>query len=240
LPTGLEIDYTKSVTTTNASGLAGSEWTGFGAASLTPNNSGKFFADGSATGKVFPTSTMPSATAYSKVNANTLVNTNGAFEFYFAVPISGWSTFPIGVATQAPRSEVWVYGGNGFGSIGTTTRRFTTTETSTGSAITYSDSATNGASFTINEDGIYSISANDFSSSNVAFGITLNSIALSTSIQSIDPPTRLGLCFVSNSIANAISITLKLSVGDVIRQQNEGAGWDTTTYASFRITKVAN
>jgi hypothetical protein len=82
---------------------------------------------------------------------------------------------------QSDRSEVNVSGALANGSTNTTVARFATVNNNTGSDITYADSATLGASFTINTDGIYTMS---FASSGAATGrntaITLNGTALST------------------------------------------------------------
>jgi hypothetical protein len=58
-------------------------------------------------------------------------------------------------------SAVRLNTGNGFGSTNTSVRRFANTLDNLGSAITYTDSATLGASFLINETGMYNFMYND-------------------------------------------------------------------------------
>lgn len=91
-----------------------------------------------------------------------------------------WATSPSlvqgagGVVAIPQTSMVRLYGANGYGSTNTRFRRFTTIATNKGSDITYADSSTLGASFTINTPAVYSMSYSDQFSSADAANITVN------------------------------------------------------------------
>lgn len=141
--------------------------------------------------------------------------------------------------------EVTVHSGNGFGSTNTQIRRFTTALVNTGTAITYADSATLGATFTINENGLYEIYYSDTDTvTNVAsFGISLNSSQLSTDLSTItNMTTRLMLIFQDLASRPKIGTrTVRLVATDVIR-----AHWGaintpaTNTLCHFSIRKIAS
>lgn len=122
------------------------------------------------------------------------------------------------ILEEGSTSEVVVNTGNGFGSTNTQIRRFTTTQTSVGTAITYADSATLGASFTINEAGVYAmtfVGQGGGTGVETIVGISVNSAQLTTGIDSITAANRLGL---STAVTfGSITRTQLLAVGDVIR-----------------------
>lgn len=137
--------------------------------------------------------------------------------------------------------EIVVHTGNGYGSTNTKIRRFTTTMTSTGTAITYADSAANGGSFTINEAGLYSLHYSDQStSSNVNAGVSLNSSQLTTAIKSINIADRTMVQTLDTANQPyVVSRVVKLSANDVIRVHTEGANIDGTGNTTlFAIRKV--
>jgi hypothetical protein len=143
----------------------------------------------------------------------------------------------------AVRSEIWMTGGNGEGSTNTMIRRFTTISTNTGTAISITQSATNGDSFTINEPGIYAISyVDEDGTGGVGFGLSKNSNQLTTSIQSITLANCLGSAFLNS--ANQVSfmgVTCLLAVNDVIRAHGSTASRPNGTTANvvmLRIVKV--
>jgi hypothetical protein len=138
-------------------------------------------------------------------------------------------------------SEVWVTAGNGHGSTNTNIRRFTTTVRSVGTAITYADSATNGGSFTINEDGIYSVTYVDRNTAaGSTFGISKNSNQLTTTILSITNSHRLGLVRSVSTDEGAISVTFEAISGDIIRAHTDTTPQATVNQSTlFRITKVS-
>ena len=136
--------------------------------------------------------------------------------------------------------SVTVHTGNGHGSTNTKIRRFTTAMVNTGTAITYADSATLGASFTINDTGIYEVCYEEPLSGAGAFGVSLNSAALTTSIATIPVATRMAYAFHNNASGFNLSVTrtLRLSASDVIRPHTDGAIADTTDKVFFSIRKV--
>jgi hypothetical protein len=140
--------------------------------------------------------------------------------------------------------EVTVYTGNGYGSTNTKIRRFTTTLRSVGTAITYADSATLGASFTINEPGLYEVYFQDAKStaSAASLAVTLNSTALTTSPSGItDPAIRVMFGQVPGGSATdfpgAITRTLRLAAGDVLRAHTDATS-NGTSATMFSIRKV--
>ena len=116
-------------------------------------------------------------------------------------------------------NEVIVTGQNGRGSTNTAIPRFTTVYRDVGTDITYADSATLGASFTINRRGIYGISYTAGSTtSNLYLGLSLNSSQLSTNIVSITNADRLIIEKAADSNKSATVFTsIELDVGDVVR-----------------------
>lgn len=124
---------------------------------------------------------------------------------------------------------VRVEGHNGFGSTGTNIARYSTVNiNNTYGIITYNDSATNGASFTINQDGVYNIIRSEGSStaSDILMGISLNSSNLAANITSLAAVERLIYTWTDHDggPANAgfvtLTVTANLKAGDIIRPQN--------------------
>lgn len=128
---------------------------------------------------------------------------------------------------------------NGHGSTNTKIRRFTNVTSTVGSYITYADSATLGASLTINKSGNYAISYHD-SASNAGtsfVGISLNTTQGTTDITGITIADRLAIAGTNTGAFQLIetSWTGYLSSGSVIRPHTNGfATWDNNT--SFTIT----
>lgn len=145
--------------------------------------------------------------------------------------------------SKLPSSQVSVTGGNGHGSTNTKIRRFTSSST-VGTAITYADSAANGGSFTINEDGVYTISYRDAvtgAGSGAPFGITVNSAELTTNITSAQEADVLMLTTaVSADQAYQSAVTFRASATQIVRAHTNG-GVDATdgSYVKMIITQVA-
>jgi len=139
--------------------------------------------------------------------------------------------------------KIIVHTGNGHGSTATEIRRFTTIAVNTGTAMTYADSATDGASITINEDGIYSFAYSDLRNGGDAFiGITVNAPSLTTGISgSSTVEYRLcGYAIAASSDVGTCSATAKLAVGDVVRPHTQGLNDSTTSACFFRAEKIGN
>lgn len=147
-------------------------------------------------------------------------------------------TFANPIVELTGYSEVVVSGANGYGSTNTKIRRYTTTQVSTGSGITYADSAANGASFTINEAGIYTVSFVEQNTGASNFGVSVNSSQLTTNIESITAANRLTMTYLStNAVPFNGSVTRYFAVNDVIRPHTNG-GTSSAAVQQFSVTKV--
>jgi len=144
-----------------------------------------------------------------------------------------------GLVAGVSRGLVEMHTGNGHGSSSTTIRRFTTTQTNTGTAITVSGSSTIGTVFTINEDGIYSIYYCDGDTGSASLiGLSKNSNQLTTNVASITVAHRLGQSGTASNTIGNISFVGKLVAGDVIRPHTNGTPNFTNDRVQFRIEQL--
>jgi len=137
---------------------------------------------------------------------------------------------------------IHVTSGNGHGSTKDKFRRFTTTVEDTGTAITYADSSTNGASFTAEESGIYAIYYSDGRTTSVAaYGITKNQ-AGTTSVASLDGADMLGLAYADGvAKIQSASVVGKLDAAYFINAHTDGNPNDTSAHRSiFHMRKIAD
>ena len=128
---------------------------------------------------------------------------------------------------------------NGYGSTNTAIARFTNTVTNQGPDITYADSAANGASFTINASGIYSVNSCWSSTGGTYRGITKNSTQLTTGITGVtasDVLIQSTINAANSALAN--SWTGYLAAGDVVRVHGDATATGSIV-AQFTITRVA-
>jgi hypothetical protein len=138
-----------------------------------------------------------------------------------------------------PQGEVRLTTGNGHGSTNTKIRRFSTQVRNTGTSITYAENSATGASFTINEAGIYTISYHDRHTTLDNYGISLNSSELTTNILSITAADILAQD-VLDSNGSGVSVTVRLAKDDVIRPHTGGLVANATAAnVWFHITQVA-
>jgi hypothetical protein len=138
---------------------------------------------------------------------------------------------------------VTVHTGNGHGSSSTKIRRFTTAMTNTGTAITYADSATLGASFTINEDGFYELFyADSRAGGGCRYGASLNTASPTQAISSIGVAERIlpNCVIVTAAVSAPITRTVKLVATDIIRPHTDGTVDATGDECIFSIRKVSN
>ena len=151
-----------------------------------------------------------------------------------------WYFTPGGyLMTAVGDSAVVVHTGNGHGSTNTKIRRFTTAMTNVGSAITYADSATLGATFTINETGIYSIIYNDGEQAASGIGISRDSSQLNTGIEGIAVADRLAMEDDADARLRSLGIVERFSSGAVIRAHSGATvPSGTTDRVRFSIRKV--
>lgn len=160
-----------------------------------------------------------------------------------------WATAPSEISIMpfeqsgSQNSEVFVMYGNGNGSTDTGVRRWTTTVRNVGSAITYTDSATLGATFTINEDGLYYMSFSFRGPGGSDIAITKNSTQNATAVNGFTTPENFVLKTTSQGTGGAtdnLSTMSRLQIGDVIRGHAFGADDVTNFHNSFTIVKVSN
>ena len=159
--------------------------------------------------------------------------------FAALVTCSGTAFTTLTVAPPVGDHVVTVETGNGHGSTNTKIRRYTTTQVNTGTAITYADSATLGASFTINQPGLYEIHTLDEGSAGVSVGASLNSSQLTTNILSITAANRICAATAAAGLTQSATRTVRLAAGDVVRPHTDGASTVTTAGRTlFSIRKV--
>jgi hypothetical protein len=168
---------------------------------------------------------------------------NGQYETLIAVKVATdtWLVSKTGGGGASSfDSEVTLRTSNGYGSTNNKIRRFLTTVTDTGSDITYADSATLGATFTIETDGIYAISYSDNFSVTEWLALTLNSTALTTaaSVTANDAfRITVGVTPGAN-LAACVSTTRHFSSGDVIRAHTDGTSTGSAVKTNFSIARV--
>ncbi len=126
-------------------------------------------------------------------------------------------TYPLSGLSKADADT-----GNGLGSTDNRIRRFTNSS-STGTAITVADTAANGTTFTINENGVYSIAYTEVFAGNSYFTISINSANLTTNASALPVGERFGLeSTPGSSYGSTLTQVLTLSAGDVVRAHVEG------------------
>lgn len=154
----------------------------------------------------------------------------------------------ISASGERDKKNFKVYGGSGssaFGSSSTKIRRY---DVSGGilertSAVIDADSSTLGGSFTITEPGEYKIGNSDgYTGGDTQIGISLNTSAPTTNIQSIGITELVNRATV---VANGVNLSLgfvNLLIGDVIRGHNDGQQDYGTTdkRTQLYITKLNN
>lgn len=150
------------------------------------------------------------------------------------------SYVPAVLSQQTTRSTVRLNTHLGYGSTNTVIPRFTNVVTNQGTDITYADSATLGASFTINTAGTYAINytAAITNASNY-LGVSLDSSQLTTSIGGITAANRIASAMSANTSARvACGNTVYLPAGSVIRPHTDGTA-QFGAESQFTITRVA-
>lgn len=142
-----------------------------------------------------------------------------------------------------PRSEISIDTSNGYGSTNTKVVRFTNVRKSSGIAISYLDSAANGASFKIMEEGVYAVTF-CMSGSGVAMtiGIVINGTALTTNV-GVPITWAQGLRAISASGGSGqlalVQWTGFCLPGDMIYPQATGGTLASGNGESMTVTKVS-
>lgn len=190
---------------------------------------------------IFSVTSLASPTGYKNITV-TNISSSAASPFANSDAIVLYFTRS-GDAEAGPGDHtVVVHTGNGHGSTNNKIRRFTTAMTEVGTAITYADSATLGATFTINETGLYEVYYQDVLSSAQTFGISLNSAALTLGIAGIPIATKMGMQISATTAGSdqcsAVTRVLRLTATDVIRAHTDGALASTADKVFFSIRKV--
>ena len=129
---------------------------------------------------------------------------------------------------------------NGAGSTNTHYRRFTNIVTNQGPDITYADSATLGASFTVNNAGIYAISYSDAFGTSTPMAITLNDNQPTAAMSATTITAILATCSTSASgqFSNCFW-TGYLPNGSVINCKCDSSGNSTAQSTQFTMTRVS-
>ena len=129
--------------------------------------------------------------------------------------------------------------GNGHGSTSTKYRRFSTAVVNTGNAISTTETATDGRSWSTNVTGIFRITIGDnFSGGGSRVGISRNSSSGTTNIEAITNTQRLAHCQVAGSVNAGVSWTGRLTIGDIIRHHTDGGATATSTDVYFDIERI--
>jgi len=179
-------------------------------------------------------------------NASAIFGASRVISVEFTIPITGLSatsvnTIPLTQSglIQSADSMLRLDTSNGYGSTNTTIRRFTNITQNLGSDVTYVDSATLGASFTIVTSGTYSFSYADNFSSAANFGLSKNSNQLTTGINTITTEHRLIKASASAvNLSSQVAWTGYLNAGDVIRPHADTTtSGASTAAAQITITK---
>lgn len=138
-----------------------------------------------------------------------------------------------------PRNVLWLTTSNGYGSTNTVIRRYLNITRQIGKALSYVDSATNGMSVTVNENGIYFIAVRDsFTGASGTIGISLNSTELTTAIFGITTTDVLMAMSANDGFSTTGSATINLKQGDVIRSHGDGVA-GTAARAHFIMVKLS-
>lgn len=183
-------------------------------------------------------------TTYVSSAAYPLNSATIGFSFTASVPILGWEateTQSVSLAqtvlVQESDSFINASGTTGYGSTRTRIRRFTNVR-SLGNAITYIDDPVNGASFVVNEAGLYDLSFTEQSSSGTpTHNITVN--------QTNFPTATAAEIVASATISTATGTTTAsvggyyLNVGDVVRC-NSALTVTSNLLTEFNISKAGS
>lgn len=176
------------------------------------------------------TTTINGTTGVSLIQDNTVTSAK----------IVDGTILPIDTQVGALPSMVRVNTANGYGSTNTKIRRFTNVVTNQGTDITYADSATLGASFTINTNGVYAIGFTDNFTAASWGGISINTASPNTNASSLPASELLSLVTNQANWGMTNSCTLYLASGAVVRPHTDGAAVGTASNGVlFTITRVA-
>lgn len=127
---------------------------------------------------------------------------------------------------------------NGYGSTGIYIRRWTNVERNVGTAMTLTQSATDGDSITINVAGIYGMCYVDNFTGAQQFGISVNG-AIATMFHSLAQANVITREFSDANYGACCAATRWLAVNDVIRAHTQGTAADTAGRDKFSIVLLS-
>lgn len=160
-----------------------------------------------------------------------------------------WASSPTEISIApfervTPVSSVYCDSGSSAGSTYTKIRRYTNS-TTVGTGLTYADSPANGMSITVNENGLYSISMSDAGSGGTQIlGVSVNEVLATTGTTGSTGVTyaqgfRILSYGAGATVVGSLSITLRLTAGDVVRARVDSAT-QNVVYCMFNIIKVGD
>lgn len=157
----------------------------------------------------------------------------------YHIMCDGSNLFAKRIGNNFGTQEVIVHTPNGYASTNTKRRRYTTTATSTGTDITYADSSTLGATFTINTPGVYSITRQEkFGSTTGRGGLAVNASSGTSNYTTLAFAEKLGgLAVASSNSFSIVTVTREFAINDVIVAHDDGTLFDTTTDDAFMLVK---
>lgn len=153
---------------------------------------------------------------------------------------NGSALFAILISRDIGDQEIICHTGNGYGSSNTKRRRYTTKVKDTATSIvTYADSSTLGATFTINVPGDYLITRQEkYNSATGDGGIVLNPSSGTTAYSSLAYAERLGGLFVSTSSRyGVVTVVRRLAVNDVVAAHDAVSLFDGASDEIFMSIK---
>lgn len=145
---------------------------------------------------------------------------------------SSWQiSFSPPVADLVGEHQVVVRNGNGYGSTNSKRRRYSILVESVGTSITYADSATVGATFTVNDNGVYVIQrTEEYNSGAGRGGIVLNPSSGTNNYTLLPFAEKLGSFSIGTGSPMAtLSITRRLSSGDIIAMHDDSILFNGTS-----------
>jgi len=134
---------------------------------------------------------------------------------------------------------VYVNSASGRGSTATRRRNFTGSATTSGTAITYAQSATNGSTFTINQAGVYSVVYGDSGSAQWGAAISRNSNGITNPGSLTAFTNRLAKQTIQAGFEHVMEWTGVLNSGDIVEAVTDTAADGTSDNVFFWITQVA-
>lgn len=146
---------------------------------------------------------------------------------------------PAALAQQSTRSMVRLTTDNGYGSTNTTIRRYSNVVTNQGTDITYADSATLGASFTVNVAGVYSASITGTFTASDNLGLSVNASVLNGNVAALAAAERLAVATTSTTSPMTVSWTGYLAAGSIVRPHTNAGVSSNASVGQFTIVRLA-